>query len=109
MVQHTSHMGAKLLYHVKRIHTEGDITEIKIWKVPKDDSFKDGVKYSLTYVHSGERIFGYDNERGKGHHEHRYDQEEMIEFSTWIELLNEFQRNVKIIRGELYGNESQEY
>jgi len=72
-------------------------------------NFIDGVKYSLTYVHRGERIFGFDNERGKGHHEHRFGRERNIDFTTWKELLVRFYEGVKKIRGELYGNESKKY
>ena len=102
-------MGAILLYHDKRVSIEGDIIEIKIWKVPVDDNFSDGVKYSLSYIHRGKRIFGFDNERGKGHHEHRYGKESKIDFTTWQELLIGFHNNVNKIRGELYGNENKEH
>ncbi len=102
-------MGARLLYHDKRVSHEGDITEIKIWKVPVDKDFRDGIKYSLTYIHDGERLFGLDNERGKGHHEHRYGQEKKIVFTTWQKLLGGFRKELDKIRGELYGNENKEH
>ncbi len=102
-------MNTKLLFHEKRITPEGDIIEIKIWKVPIDNDFKDGIKYSLTYIHNDKRIFGYDNERGKGHHEHRNNKEKKINFTTWEELLIEFQNKLIELKGELYGNESKKH
>jgi len=96
----------KLLYHAKRIFPEGDIMEIKIWKVPKSEDFPEGVKYSMVYIKVDEkgarRILGYDNERGKGHHRHYFDKEEGISFSSWNELVKTFQEDVKRLRRELY-------
>ncbi len=102
-------MGTKLLFHDKRITIEGYIIEIKIWQVPSNKDFQEGIKYSLFFIHNEKRIFGYDNERGKGHHEHRYDNEKKFKFTTWEELLTKFQSEVNKIKGELYGNENKKY
>ncbi len=93
---------AKLRYHLKRIFPEGDIMEIKIWEVPKSESFPEGVKYSLVYIKEGRRVLGYDNERGKGHHKHYFDREEEIEFEDWERLVREFLEDVKKLRRGMY-------
>jgi hypothetical protein len=66
---------AELIYHEKWKTKEGDIIEIKIWKVPKSKDFPEGVKYSLVYVHKNKRVLCYDNEKGKGHHKHYFEEE----------------------------------
>ncbi len=97
---------AKLKYHLKRIFPEGDILEIKIWEVPKSKDFPEGIKYSMVYVKVDEegarRILCYDNERGKGHHRHYFDEEERIEFKGWDELVRMFMEDVKELRWKLY-------
>ena len=102
-------MNSSLLFSDKRITPENDIIEIKIWKVPKNKNFKEGIKYSLVYIHKSKRILGYDNERGKEHHEHRYDKEKEIKFRTWNDLIIKFKKEVKKLRDELYGNKSKKY
>ena len=102
-------MNSSLIYSDKRITPENDIIEIKIWKVPRNKDFVEGIKYSLVYIHKSKRILGYDNERGKEHHEHKYDKERRFEFTTWNELLIRFKNEVNKLRDELYGNESKKY
>lgn len=102
-------MNSSLLFSDKRITLENDIIEIKIWKVPKNENFKEGIKYSLVYIHKFKRILGYDNERGKEHHEHRFDKEKKIKFTTWNNLLIKFRKEINKLRDELYGNKSKKY
>ncbi len=102
-------MKSSLLYSDKRITPENDIIEIKIWKVLKNENFKEEIKYSLVYIHKSKRILGYDNERGKEHHEHRYDKEKKIKFTTWNDLLIKFKNEINKLRDELYGNKSKKY
>ena len=64
--------------------------EIKIWEVPKSVDFPEGVKYSLVYVREGKRILGYDNERGKSHHKHYFDEENEIQYEDWGDLVGRF-------------------
>ena len=99
-------MKSELLFHEKRVTSEEDIIEIKIWKVPKSKDFPEQIKYSLTYVHNSKRIFGYDNERGKGHHEHKFGKEQRINFTNWQQLIERFREEIQKIREELYDNKS---
>ena len=93
---------ARLRYHLKRIFPEGDLMEIKIWEVPKSEEFPEGVKYSLVYVKEGRRILGYDNERGKGHHKHYFDEEGGVEFEDWEDLVGRFLEDVMRLRRKMY-------
>lgn len=100
-----THVLSELLYHLKRLLPEGDVLEIKIWKIPKSKEFPEGIKYSLVYIHDDVRVIGYDNERGKGNHKHYYDKEEEINFKNWSELVEMFEDDVKSLRRKLYGLE----
>ena len=68
-------MKAELLHHTKKVNPDGDIIEIKIWKVPVSDDKPFGVKYSLVFVRDGKRVICYDNAEGKGDHKHIGDRE----------------------------------
>ncbi|MFA7241065.1 MAG: DUF6516 family protein [Sulfuricellaceae bacterium] len=52
-------------------------------------------KYRLVYVVQGERIVGYDNERGKGDHKHLGDREERYRFVNPQQLMADFMADVK--------------
>jgi len=93
---------AKLIYHEKWVTKEGDIIEIKIWKVPKSKDFPEGVKYSLVYVHKNERVLCYDNEKGKGHHKHYFGKEIPIKFESVKKLILDFYEDVKEVRRTIY-------
>lgn len=88
-------MAAKLIVRERVLYDDGYLVEILIWQVPKpvpptDHSFK----YSLFYGREGERIVGYDNERGKGDHRHYKKVEKPYVFSTIAALLDDFLRDV---------------
>ena len=57
-------------------------------------------RYRLVYVVAGERVLGYDNERGKGDHRHVRGTEEAIEFSSIDDLLKRFVAEVEAMRSE---------
>lgn len=63
-------MKADLIFHRKNVEPNGDIVEMKIWKVPASQRTPLGLKYSLVYIRGGRRISGYDNAEGKDHHRH---------------------------------------
>lgn len=97
-------MPARLVVHEKWVTNEGDLVEIKVWDVERSESFPDGVKYSMVFVHGDERVLCYDNERGKGHHEHRFGRERPFEYKGLEHLLGKFEKAIDDLRGELYGN-----
>jgi hypothetical protein len=55
-------------------------------------------KYSLFYGRAGERVVGYDNEKGKGDHKHIRDQEFPIQFETIDQLIHQFFADVAAVR-----------
>lgn len=94
-------MEAKLVIRERRVFDDGFIMEIVIWKVPTPVPPTDhGLKYRLFYGRVGERVIGYDNERGKGDHRHYGNLEEPYYFYDMGRLLDDFARDVEIIRGE---------
>jgi hypothetical protein len=58
------------------------------------------LKYSLFYGRPGERVVGYDNERGKGDHRHYGDREQRYAFTSIEKLLADFKADVERMRGE---------
>nr|EES51592.1 MAG: hypothetical protein UBAL3_95680029 [Leptospirillum ferrodiazotrophum] len=58
---------AHLLYRDRKVLSSGAIVEIVIWRLDHPDSERNhGFKYRLFYGRNGQRIVGYDNEKGKG-------------------------------------------
>ena len=92
-------MSARQIIRDRRVFEDGCLIEIVIWQLsepvpPTDHSFK----YRLFYGRKGERIVGYDNERGKGDHRHYGGIEEPYTFSTIKQLLDDFERDVVKLR-----------
>lgn len=63
-------MKAVLIKHDRFNDSFGNLIEMKLWSVPVTEHTPFAVKYSLVYIVNGERVIGYDNERGKGDHKH---------------------------------------
>lgn len=60
-------MKATLLLHERVAFDDGSFAELVLWRVPEPVPPTDhGFKYRLAYIVDGERVVGYDNERGKG-------------------------------------------
>ena len=75
---------------------DGAIIEIRIWKLPYATIERPhGLKYSLFFGRSGERIIGYDNEAGKGDHRQYRTMEEKYQFKSLKQVLLEFELDVK--------------
>jgi hypothetical protein len=96
------YMKATRAFYDRTELPDGAIVEMSIWRVPSPVVGSAHVfKYSLLYGKPGQRIVGYDNERGKGDHKHLFDREEPYLFSTVEKLINDFLVDVKRERGEL--------
>jgi hypothetical protein len=79
--------------------SDGAIVEIVIWKLPQPLlGSQHSYKYSLFYGYPGERVVGYDNERGKGDHKHIRGHEEAYDFTTIRKLIDDFRRDVELRR-----------
>lgn len=93
---------AELLYKDRRELAGGAIMEAKIWKVPTPvPPSRHPLKYSLVYIVNGERMVGYDNERGKGDHWHYGPREEPYSFTSPEQLIRDFLADVKAAGGEV--------
>ena len=88
-------MKAVLILHDKYTRPNGNVVEMKIWKVPVTKNKPHGYKYSLVYIAKGERVIGYDNAEGKGDHKHFKGREELYEFKTIDKVIDDFFRDIK--------------
>jgi hypothetical protein len=92
--------SAERLFHSKRVYDDGAIAELKIWLLPEPvPGSAHRLKYSLYYGRAGERLVGYDNERGKGDHRHYADREEAYPFTSVEQLAADFEADVAKLRG----------
>jgi hypothetical protein len=93
-------MKAELVIRDRRVFGVGFLIEIVIWLVPESvPPTTHGLKYQLFYGQRGNRLIGYDNERGKGDHRHYGEHEEPYAFVTIEKLLNDFEGDVVRLRG----------
>ncbi|MCF3947333.1 toxin-antitoxin system TumE family protein [Acidiphilium iwatense] len=94
-------MRATLIIRDRRILADGAIIEVVIWQVPTPvPPTTHGLKYRLFYGRDGERVVGFDNERGKGDHKHVLGIESPYGFTTLAQLLDDFEAEIVAIRGE---------
>lgn len=84
-------MAAQLITRFKNINPDGSILELVVWKVPDPvPPTEHGYKYRAVYVLGGERVVGFDNERGKGDHCHLGGKELPYNFTTVAQLVEDF-------------------
>lgn len=93
-------MRAKLVFRHKYTYSDDAIMEVKVWQLPKSDPQRaEGFKYSMVYISPrGERLFGYDNAEGKGHHRHESQNETPVSFVSMDELIQRFLKEIQAIR-----------
>ncbi len=88
-------MDARVIRKTKIEYSDGAIAEIVIWEVPEPVlGSAHRFKYRLFYGRGGERMVGFDNERGKGDHCHLDGSELPYSFTTTDALLEDFQKEV---------------
>ena len=94
-------MKATLVARERIAFSDTEVVEMVVWRVPIPvPPTTHGFKYRLVYVENGERVLGYDNERGKGDHRHFRDQEYALEFETIDKLLSQFVDEVEYFRAK---------
>ena len=72
-----------------------------IWQLPQATLERPhGLKYSLFYGRDGERIVGYDNERGKGDHKHLLDVETRYKFVSVEKMVADFLADIERMKNE---------
>ncbi len=88
-------MKAIELFRTKDTYGAGFV-EIVIWQIPQPaPPSGHPYKYRLVYVVNGQRVVGYDNERGKGDHKHMGDREEPYHFVNPQQLMADFMADVR--------------
>jgi Family of unknown function (DUF6516) len=100
MAKSTINQAVRIFYE-KAVLPDGGIVEMVIWRVPEPvPPTTHGLKYRLFYGKDGERIVGYDNERGKGDHRHFKGHETAYRFVSPEKLVADFLADVDQARGE---------
>jgi Family of unknown function (DUF6516) len=90
---------ADRIFYDKAVLPDGGIVEMVIWRVPEPvPPTTHGLKYRLFYGKDGERIVGYDNERGKGDHRHVKGRETAYRFVDPEKLIADFMADVERAR-----------
>ena len=87
--------AARLILKTKATH-QGGMVEMVVWQVlqpvpPSEHAFK----YRLVFIRKGQRVVGYDNERGKGDHKHLGQLEVKYKFVNIETLIADFLRDVE--------------
>jgi hypothetical protein len=94
-------MKAELITQFRDIAEDGTGIEMVIWKVPAPvPPSGHGYKYRLVYVKNGERVVGFDNERGKGDHMHIGTTEKPYVFIDAERLIDDFIQEVEKWKNE---------
>lgn len=94
------HMKATLIHRRRSVYRKG-IIEAVVWRVPQPvPPSEHPYKYRLVYVVNGERVVGYDNERGKGDHKHLRGAELPYEFKGPDQLMTDFLADIEGVSDE---------
>ena len=94
-------MKAKRIFYDKAVLADGAIVEMTIWELPQAAAERQhALKYSLFYGRDGQRLVGYDNERGKGDHKHIGAVETRYKFVSIEQLAADFLADVERINNE---------
>lgn len=93
-------MKARLIWHEKVHDREGNIREIKIWRVKSTPDKPHGYKYSLVYVVGGKRVIGYDNAEYRGDHKHYGDSIGPYRFEGVEKLIKDFYSGIQRYKEE---------
>lgn len=92
-------MKAKLITRFKDVTPQGDVIEWVVWRVPQPvPPGEHGFKYRAAYVVDGDRVVGFDNERGKGDHCHIRGTERPYRFTSVGQLVEDFIAAVEAAR-----------
>ncbi len=92
-------MEAALLIRERIVYEDGCLVEMVVWRLPTPaPPSSRWFKYRLVYVVGGQRVLGYDNERGKGDHRHFAGREEPFPFLSIENLLERFIAEVEAMR-----------
>jgi hypothetical protein len=89
-------MDAEPLVNFKYRTSKGHIVEVVVWRVPRPVApSQHPFKYRAAYVVNGERVVGFDNERGKGDHAHIAGRERSYDFRGPDQLIEDFYQAIE--------------
>lgn len=84
-------MKAELVMRYRNVSMDGSGVELVVWRVPAPvPPSSHPFKYRLVYLEGGQRVVGFDNERGKGDHKHMGTTEVSYGFVSVDQLLDDF-------------------
>lgn len=90
-----SNMKAVELISTRIAYSEWAFAELVLWRLPKPvEGSLHRFKYRLAYVVRGECVLRYDNEVGKGDHQHFGRKEGAYVFTTPQQLVADFQNDI---------------
>ena len=94
-------LKAVLIFEDREVLADASIMEMRIWRVPRAvPPSTHQYKYSLFFGYPGERVVGFDNERGKGDHKHIRSVESPYIFRGPRQLIEDFRAAIQAIRDE---------
>ncbi|WPL19487.1 hypothetical protein Thiowin_04618 [Thiorhodovibrio winogradskyi] len=100
-VGNVAYMKARLITRFKDITPEGDILELVVWRLPAPvPPCTHDYKYRAVFVVNGERVIGFDNERGKGDHCHLQGQEKPYRLTSVDQLIDDLMIEVERWKNE---------
>ena len=87
---------AELVTRIRNVLREGGLVEMVVRRLPQPvPPSTHAFKCRLAYVVDGERVVGFDNERGKGDHKHVGALESPYQFVDVDRLIDDFQIEVE--------------
>ena len=93
-------MKARLLFEDETVFEDGLLYQVVSWSVPQSvPPSEHAYKYRLFYGRPGQRLVGYDNERGKGDYKHVAGIESAYVFVSLARLLNDFRADIEAVSG----------
>ncbi len=91
LLAYVANMKAALIISDRFVFGDGTFAEVKVWRVPVPvPPSEHDFKYRLVYIVDGERVIGFDNERGKGDHQHVDGGEKPYAFRGVDDLMGDF-------------------
>lgn len=83
------------IFSHKQVLDNGDILDMKIERVEKNEQYAEGVRYSLSYIREGKTVLRYDNHAGHPHHKHIGNKRISYEFQDEWKLIEDFMEDLK--------------
>jgi len=94
-----ANMKAVKIVDYRIVLPNGILVQAVVWELPAPvPPTTHGFKYRLAAIKDGQRVLGFDNERGKGDHRHDGNTESAHVFVSVEQLLKDFTEAVKELK-----------